>query len=218
MSARARGRHTGRPATTDQQDDQARNIGASPRTQGVPSPIPGGRPHLTNPESPRIPVPSPAPRGEYRGTMAHGVPAETHTTRERAEFMRGPRPEGLVGHSEEKEPVVPVPVYLVERTGPKVVRTTSPRHITVPANSGADPVRVCGVDFGRVKIGILNESTSMDIRFAQRVSDLTNGGGALLPWPSNAYVWLETQDELYALSAGTASALLSIVDVHEQQW
>lgn len=216
---RARGKHTDRQPTIDQEDPTARGIGASPRTQGIPSPIPGGRPHLTNPHTVRHPVPVAEPRPEYRGVMAHGVPPGSHTTRERAEFMRGPDAlrTGPAEHSTQKEPVVPVPVYLVERTGPKVVRSAAPRHVMLQASTG-EPVRVCGVEFGRVRVGLLNESQSSDIRFAQRYSDCTAGGGALLPWPANTYTWIDTQDELYAISADSGTPTLSIITVFEQQW
>lgn len=220
---RARGRHTERrpPEITDQEDPQARYIGGSPRTQGVPSPIPGGRPHLTNPATHRQDVPVPEPRPEYRGILAHGVHPDTHTTRERAEFERGPNHHDPLRpryQAPPKDEVPPVPVYLVQRgDGRKVNRTNAPRHIQLQASTG-EPVRVCGVNLGRVKIQLLNESTSSDIRFAQRPSDLVNGGGALLPWPANSYQDFVTQDELWAISADSGTPKLSIVEEFEQQW
>jgi hypothetical protein len=220
---RARGKHTDRVPTVDQEDPQARGIGMSPRTQGIPSPIPGGRPHLSNPETVRHKVAGPAPRGEYRGVNAHGVPPGTATTRDRAEMMRGPNdvrgPDP--GQRLTSDPILhpdPVPVYLVEQGGGgDTVRSNSPRHITVPAST-ADPVRLCGQSKARVRIKLLNESTSSDIRLAQRPSDLVSGGGALLPWPLNSYLDLVTQDELWAVSADSGTPKISIIEEFEQQW
>jgi hypothetical protein len=79
-------------------------------------------------------------------------------------------------------------------------------------------VRLCGRDPNRVDIRLLNESTSSDIRFATRPADLATGGGALLPWPSNSYLHLATQDELYAISADTGSPKISVIQTFEQPW
>jgi hypothetical protein len=64
--------------------------GQSARLVTDASPIRGGRNHLTNAPTVRREPPAPAPRPEHRGIMAHGVTPDQHTTRERADNMRGP--------------------------------------------------------------------------------------------------------------------------------
>ena len=196
-------------------------IGMSERTQGVPSPIPGGREHIQNAQTMRQQVPIADAWPETRDLNAHGVPPNSHTTRERAEMERGPNTvhRGRPQHHKAKEKPVPVPVYIVQDGQPDIIRSAAPRHFVLPAASGAnagDPVRICGRDETRTEVMILNESTSSDIRFAQRPSDLGNGGGALLPWPSNSYVTIKTQDELYAISKDTGTPTISVIQIFER--
>jgi hypothetical protein len=173
-------------------------IGESARQDPAGSPIPGLTGNITNAETVRRAVPAGEPFDEFRGMMAHGVPHDEHPTEERAQMER----DGTLaqhkplGPPKLHEPVakpVPVPVYLGNITGP---------------NSVTDPVRLCGRNQNRVRIGLLNEDTATNVRFAQRPSALVNGGGALLPWPNNSITWLQTQDELFAV---TVSATLSVV-------
>lgn len=224
--SRSRGKHdTGRkPASVavDPESPEGRQLGMSPRTQGVPSPIPGGREHITNAETMRQQAPVPDAWPESRDLNAHGVPPSSHTTRERAEMERGPntvhrdRPQ----HHPVKEKPTPIPVYVVQDGLPSVLRSAAPRHFQLPAASGAaaaDPVLICGRDKTRTAVLLLNESTSSDIRFAQRPADLNNGGGALLPWPGNSYLRLDTQDQLYAISKDTGTPIISVIQIFERE-
>jgi len=213
------GNRTRQPAPGSPEGDE---IGLSDRQDPSGSPIPGMTGNIVNYESVRQ---SPAtPDGsfdEYRGMMAHGVPNASHVTEERALMERGPlaqhRPPSPPQHAAPPARPVPVPVYVVaEGAGPSTFISASPRHVQLQA-TGGDPVRVCGRSPKRNRIGLLNESTSNDIRYAVNVGDLSTGGGALLPWPSNSYLWLQTQDELYAVSAGAGTPLLSIVEEFEQE-
>lgn len=203
-------------------EPEGREIGESARQDPAGSPIPGLTGNIVNYETVRHKVPVGEPLPEFRGMMAHGVPPEDSTTEERAQAERG----GNAPHRPSRPPegakprAVPpaVPVYIVEQAdGPSTYRSSSPRHIQVPASTGADPVRVCGRSLNRVRIGLLNESTSSDIRFAQRPSDLVAGGGALLPWPASTYQWFHTQDEMYAVSADSGTPLLSVIEEYEQE-
>ena len=222
--SRSRGKHTGRSAATaiDPDSPEGRQLGMSPRTQGVPSPIPGGRPHIQNAPTIRQEVPVPDAWPEVRDLNAHGVPPGSATTRERAEIERGPNTvhRGRPGHHPAKERPTPVPVYVVQDGEPDIIRSAAPRHFVLPAASGAnvgDPVRICGRDGTRTEVQILNESSSSDIRFAQRPSDLANGGGALLPWPSNSWLTIKTQDELYAISKDTGTPTISVIQIFERK-
>lgn len=217
--SRARGKHTERhlpPQITNDEDPEVRDVGGSTRTQGVPSAIPGGRPHLTNAPAVRHPVPTPDSKPEIRGVNAHGVLPDSHTTRERAEFMRGPNDlQPLVPHYQHHQvPEPPVAVRVVQEA-PATLRTAAPHHVTLQASTG-DPVRLCGVDRNRVMVLLLNESQSSDARFAHLYGDLTNGGGALLPWPMNSYLKLPTQDELWAISADTGTPTVSVIQVYDR--
>jgi hypothetical protein len=198
---------------------EGRQLGMSPRMQGHPSPIPGGRQHLRNAPAVRETVPTPASGPDVDWGNAHGVPVGTHTHAERADAERGPntvhatmpRPQ----HHPVREKPAPIPVFVVQDARDEVVRTAAPHNFTVPANT-SDPVRVCGRDTGRTEVMILNESTAQNIRIAQRPADLTNGGGALIPYPSNSYVTIKTQDELWALSTAGTAATISVIQVFER--
>lgn len=214
---RAHGKHTHRPPVIDPDSPEGRQIGMSARTQGVPSPIPGGREHIQNAQTMRQHAPVPDAWPETRDLNAHGVPPNTHTTRERAEMERGPNTihRGRPEHTTPKPKPIPVPVYIVQDDEPSIIRSAAPRHFQLQASTG-EPVRICGRDKGRTEVMILNESTSSDIRFAQRQSDLGNGGGALLPWPSNSYVTVKTQDELYAISKDSGTPVISVIQIFER--
>lgn len=219
--SRAQGRKMPRTVTVDPDSREGHGLGMSDRMTGDRSPIPGGRNHIVNAPTIHQRVPVPESRPEITDLNAHGVPPDSHTARERAEFERGPnvvtrtRPEPERARPPRPEPV---PVFIVEEGSPRNVRrTAAPRAVTVPASTG-DALRIAGVDSTRVKLLLLNESQSSDIRFAQRLSDLNNGGGALLPWPNNSYLRLETQDEVWVISADSGTPRLSIISEHEQSW
>lgn len=215
---RAQGRHTQRPveANTPAGD----GIGMSDRMQGAPSPIPGGRVHVSNAQTMRQAVPVPDSRAEVKDLNAHGVEPDTHTARDRADAMRGPNAPKQPHIPAYETPVsgpVPVPVRVVEDGRRQVRRTSSLRHITMQASTG-EVVRICGADPNRTRIMLLNESTSSNIRLGQKPGDLVNGLGALLPWPGNSYVTFVTQDELWGISADSGTPVLSIVMEFEQPW
>lgn len=217
---RAHGKHTPRKPEVIEIDPESplgRQLGMSPRTQGVPSVIPGGRLHISNAPVVRQEVPVEDTRPEYHDMLAHGVAPGTATTRERAEVERGPNSvhQAAPEHEHRQERPLPIPVYLVEADHPKVFRSAAPRHFQLQASTG-EPVRICGRDLTRTEVMILNESGSSDIRFAQRPSDLVNGGGALLPWPSNSYVTIKTQDELYAISKDSGTPIISVLSIFER--
>jgi hypothetical protein len=187
--------------------------------QGHPSPIPGGRRHISNAPAVRETVPVPPPEPEIDPLIAHGVAPGSHTTAERAEAERGPnsvhvtmpRPQ----HHAPVDRPAPIPVYVVQDHNNEVVRSAAPHNFTVPGNT-SDPVRICGRDPGRTEVMILNESTAQNVRIAQRPADLTNGGGGLVPYPANSYLTIKTQDELYALSTSGTAATISVIQVFER--
>jgi hypothetical protein len=204
----------------DPDSPEGHGIGASDRMQGYPSPIPGGRVHITNAESMRQQTPVPPSPPEVKDLNAHGVAPGTHSARERADGMRGPndfRPLVPRYAKTERGPE-PVPVYMVENiSGPRILRTSAPHRITLQASTG-EPVRLCGRDQTRTRIMVLNESTASNARIAQRGSDLVGGGGALLPWPANTYLSMVSQDELWAISADSGTPVVSIIQEFEQPW
>lgn len=234
MSGRANGKRTQRhpvvdvkPGTpegdaiglSDRQQGQA-----SPRIAGQGSPIPGGRQHLGNHATVPQQVPIPEPRDTYRGIMAHGVAPEFHDAHERSDAERGPNDvKSPAPHpaKHKSEPLVPVPVYIVsQRGGPRPLKTAIPRHVTVPGFN-ADPVCICGVDFNRTKIRLMNNDASNPIRIAADPTALILDpasatsrtiGGALLPKGMVSYQDFETQNELWAVTAhATATVELQII-------
>jgi hypothetical protein len=192
----------------------------SDRMQGYPSPIPGGLDHVANAQTVRQRTPVPDSSPEIKDLNAHGVPPGTHTSRERSELERGPNlSHGPAPHLQEPGPPtpVPVPVYVVaNQDATNSWRSAAPHHFQLPASTG-DAVRLCGRDPRRTNVYLLNESSSSNIRFAKTIQDLNNGGGALLPWPLNSYLKLETQDELYALSADSGTPIISVIQEFNTQ-
>lgn len=202
--SRAHGKHTGRqPALSPQQDAE---YGIEPARQ-----IPGGETHLVNRQVIRQEVPAPEPLAQFRGMMAHGVPP--HETRDR-------KPPGkqhpVPAYAPEQKTRPAIPVYIVEDAGgSRPLRSAAPQSITLEASTG-EARRLCGKDASRDSVLLLNESSSSDIRFAQRISDLVNGGGALLPWPGNSYLRVRTQDELWAISADSGTPAVSVIQEFER--
>ena len=218
-TGRASGKHKIRPAVIQTDTPEGDGIGMSSRMTADPSPIPGGRVHLENEPTVRQRTPVPDSPPEIKDLNAHGVQPDDHTARERAEFMRGPngvKPIRPAYDAPAVEPV-PVPVRIVQERAPVIRRTSSHRKIGLQASTG-EAVRLCGLDPNRVNVLILNESSSSDVRFAQTPRDLNNGGGTLLPWPSNSYIKLETQDELWAISADSGTPYVSVLQEFEQPW
>jgi hypothetical protein len=220
---RSKGRQQRQPKAEDIQpgSPEGRQLGLSDRVQGHPSPIPGGRPHIGNAPSVRHRVPTPPSDPEVGMGNAHGVIPGSHTNAERADAERGPNtvhatmPKPKPHHPIERP--APIPVFVVQDAHNSVLRSAAPHSITVPVNT-SDPVRLCGRDTGRSAVMLLNESTSTDVRIAQRPSDLNNGGGALLPWPGNSYLKIPTQDELWAVTASSSTtAAVSIIQVFERE-
>jgi hypothetical protein len=216
---RAHGRKgTGRPAGVT--PEEAKDIGLSDLQNPEGSPIPGLTGNIKNlavtRQRPAVPDDTLA---EHRGWLAHGVKPDDHTPHERAMHERGGEQRKTtpkLGH--DTPPPPPVPVVIMDGPVSKSFISASPRHITVPPNSGADPVRLCGRSH-RLRIGLLNEDTATNIRFATRPSDLGNGGGALLPYVTNSYSWYQTQDELYAVTTSSSlSVTLSIIEEYGQEF
>lgn len=198
---------------------EGHQFGISDRVQGHPSPVPGGKKHISNAPAVRHTVPVPPSDREIGMGNAHGVAPGSHTNAERAEAERGPNSVHQTmpqpQHHPRHERPQPIPVVVVQDHHNEVIRSAAPHKITVPG-TGNDAVRLCGRDGTRKYLMILNESTTQDFRIAQRESDLNAGGGALIPYPSNSYVKIDTQDELYALSTSATASTVSIIQIFER--
>lgn len=218
---RSRGRQQRQPKAEDIRPGtpEGRQLGLSDRVQGHPSPIPGGQSHVANAPAVRHRVPVPPSDPEIGMGNTHGVIPGSHTNAERADAERGPnsvhatmpRPRHQTVH----ERPMPIPVFVVQDAHNNVIRSAAPQSFTVPGTD-SDPVHLCGQDRTRSVVMILNESSAQNIRIAQTPADLTNGGGALIPWPSNSYVKIPTQDHLYALSTSGTAATISVIQVFER--
>ena len=193
-------------------------IGESELTDPAGSPIPGGQNHIVNYETKARPVPSPAPPPAYDGMMAHGVPAEPRSDAGQIATERGANrkaPPPVV--QEPRQRPTPVPVYLVEDEGsPNSLRTATPQNIQVP-NNASDPKLIAGINPQRSRVGLLNEDGTTDVRFGRDAAGVTGGLGALLPHAQTSYLWLETQDELHAVTvSSTLSVKISVIEEYEQ--
>lgn len=214
---RAAGRHVMRmdPGDIDPDSGEGRQLGMSDRVQGTPSPIPGGKDHIVNAETMRQKVPVAEPGPETPAQNAHGVYPGSATTRERADLERGMndhRPLRPAAPVKARLRPTPVPVYLVsDSDAGEHFRTANPQSTTLQA-AGGQPTKLCGRDRSREYVLLLNESTSSDVRFGQ-FGDVSAGGGSLLPWPSNSYLRLHTQDEIWALSADSGTPAVSVIQV-----
>jgi hypothetical protein len=212
-----------RPAQVEPGSAEGRDIGLSDRELGDPSPIPGGETHLVNHQTMRQLAPTPVPRPEFRGDMAHGVPPEKHSAHERAAAMRGPNsahdPRPVPPHEPgpHEHPVPPVPVTIVEQgRDTRPLRTSSHRRYQLPP-AGSEAVRLVGRNSGRVDLLMLNEDPTHNIRFAQRPSELDQpNAGTVLPATTSSYLRIRTQDELYGVSDDDASPFISIIEVFDK--
>lgn len=221
--SRAQGRRQRQPRAEEIKPGtpEGRELGLSDRVQGHPSPIPGGRPHLSNAPAIRHTVPTPPSDPEVGMGNAHGVQPGSHTNAERADAERGPNtvhatmPRPKPHHLVERPQ--PIPVFVVQDAHNSVIRSAAPHAFTAPGNA-SDPTRICGRDGTRTEVMILNESTAQDVRIAQTPRDLTNGGGALLSHQTvpTSYLTIKTQDELWALSTSGTAATISVIQVFER--
>lgn len=224
---RAQGKHHGqrKPETVeiDPESPEGRQLGMSPRTQGVPSAIPGGRLHIQNAQTVRQQVPIADAKPEVRDLNAHGVPPGSATTRERAELERGPNTvhHGDMPHLDGvRDEPRPIPVHVVQDGRARVYRGAYPHSFTVPGAGVADPVRLCGWDPRRQQLLILNEDSTNAVRIAQRPSDLSatvgDKHGALLPAGTNSYLKFDTQDEVFAIAPSGTAVTVSVIQVTER--
>lgn len=216
--SRGHTKHPPRTPAVEPDSAEGRDIGLSDRELGTPSPIPGGADHLVNHETMRQTTPVPVPKPEFRGTMAHGVPAEKHTAHERADAMRGPNsthdPKPPPPSKPAAPPVIPVPVIVVdEGRDIRSLRSSSPRRVLVPGWGTADPIRLVGRNSERVNVLLLNEDSTNHARMSQGLTDLNaQHGGAVLPATTSSYLRLRTQDELYAVGDSTSGVYVSVIE------
>lgn len=218
-TGRARGKHDVQRTPGLPDDGARRGIGETGRMGSDPSPIPGGKVHLENEITTRQRTPVPDSRAEVKDLNAHGVPPGAATFRERADSIRGANDHKIIAPEYEQAPrlTAPVPVRIVQDGRVATLRTSSHRNFAVQASTG-EAVRLCGQDHNRVDLRLLNESATSAIRFAERASDLIGGHGTLLPSSMSSYLSLDTQDELWAISADSGTPAISIIQVFEQPW
>lgn len=166
--------------------------------------IPGGQTHLVNYPTVTQKVPTAEPLDEFRGMMAHGVPpkeAETgHYDRQApAGNRREPR------YARIKDPVTPVPVYIVEEgAGGRPLRTVATDRFSVPA-AGTEPIRIAGRDRTRTYLHLLVETagtgTTRTSQNATAVPAAFSALAAVTGLPAATY-----QVTAYAYFTGTPGA------------
>lgn len=219
---RAQGKHN-RPRQPEQiypETPQADEIGFTGRQQGDLSPIPGGNHHITNAPTVRQSVPVAEPRPEHHGILAHGVPPDTHTFRERADLERGPDMPKFIRPQFAKtaDRPAPVPVYIVaSETDQPRLETIATDKFTIPA-TGTAAVRIAGRDPTRTHVSLLVETAAgaggaapSGIRFDHELGNLDVNQGALLRAGGTSYFRFHCQDELFAVSNDGSAVTLSVV-------
>lgn len=183
------------------------------REFGVPqADIPGGVKHLVNPESPPSATLAPPTRpADYH--KEHGVEPDDWghyvTPPDESEPERAERPAPEIKWDD------PVPVRIVEGKHPRVHRAANANRLNVQANTSVDPTRVCNRDQDRVILQLLCDDASNDVRISEERATLLEGGGALLSHSATSYTNVPAQNELWALSTGSAASHLSVIMVTE---
>ena len=182
--------------------------------------IPGGVPHLVNPESPPHHPKQGKAGALFDGMQAHGVPdtlAEPGYEVPSTHVGRAPRPE--------PEPQIDdaVPVFMVERPGKRtVIRVSGMYNRLVVANSAAVPTRLCDPDPRRVEVRLLNEDPVNDVRVGQYedTNDSGVGGGAsdgiLLSHCASTYTTIPTQGDLFSRSLNSSTVRVSVMLITEE--
>lgn len=162
---------------------------------------------------PKVPAPY------YSGDMAHGVPQEGPYPNEGAiapvwTARHGHETDRVRHEPPEIEPD-PVPVYVVERAGGGTGRMDTATDVRVAPAAGSDPVRLTSEDLRRARVALLNETPDKAARFSKSLADLAQGKGAKLPANATSYLWLRTQDDLFAVSADSTPITISVIQEYE---
>lgn len=206
------------PGASESGDLQSREF-------GVPqADIPGGVNHLVNEQAkPVKPVhhgERPADAHKYHGVppMDDGLYTKPGRADEQERDHQKPPP---VRHKYSEA----VPVSIVEDPErPHVRRTSVCYSVNIaagnPATGSNEPTRICNRDDDRVSIQVLNEDSSTDIRISEDYNRLLTqsaqgtgpaGAGSLIWHGTNSYTRLETQEPLWGITTGAASARLSVI-------
>ena len=175
------------------------------REFGVPeADLPGGKPHVVNPEThvtpPHAPPERPADYHKYHGVPSDNGEYETPDP----EVTRAARPVPLPKVTDA------VPVYITERAdGARSIRALFTEGPVTIANNTVDPVRIADRDPDRVRFWICNEATASAAGASGpgvRIGDWeTTGDGRGLLIPAATIKDFDTQDSLYLINtSGTA--------------
>jgi hypothetical protein len=184
-------------------------------------PLPAGLLHPELDEVKRVKLHPKVPGPYYDGIMSHGVPIDVENPPNHGRIA----PSAIARHGHEatdiphhEAPEVepdPVPVYIVERAGGgKGLLKTAMNSETLPV-SGSDPQRIIGQDLKRVRIGLINEDSTHHARFDTDLGDLARGRGSILPAGATSYLWLETQDSIFAVSNDSSTVKISFITEYE---
>ena len=192
------------------------------REFGVPqADIPGGKTHLVNPETQHHRPPA---RPQQQPVVnAHGVPPNElqYSFPSKAdEIGKAPRPAPEPKHLDD---VVPVRI-VAEEGEAQWIKKTLCFNVRVKAVQGGDVTRIVDRDEHRLKLKILNEDSTTDIRVSHQEEELMTasaqgtgiaGSGALIYHATNSYTDLEDcQDALFGVTTSTSlTALLSVIVV-----
>lgn len=213
--SRAHGKHTVRKPTVAAESPEGRQLGIGSLYE---SPLPGGRKHLANDPVEHEQPPTPTQHSEeFEGILAHGVPPARHGVYDRADLPATQRGHYEPVYKKQPDPVVPVPVVVVERVGDiRPIKQAVTKNFQAPA-IGSEPVSICERDESRISVRVLNEDATNAARVGQLEDlavDFQNNliiGGALLPKSMTSYLEIKTQGPLYVLSMGANNPRISVI-------
>jgi hypothetical protein len=183
--------------------------------------LPGGVLHPTLEPLERERLHPKVPGPFYDGIMSHGVPIDTGNPPNHGRIApawparHGHEASDIPRHEVIETEPDPVPVYVVERAGGGKGRLdTATVNRTAPV-SGSDPVRLTAQDLRRQRVGLLNEDAAHDARVSKSLADLAQGKGILLPHGATSYLWLNTQDDLFAVGTSANTVAISVITEYE---
>lgn len=169
--------------------------------------LPGGLPHISNAETHQSKAAVPA-RRHVPNINEHRVPdADPDAAYELPEAGKVKEPRYAPPVKEEYA----LPVYIRAHPGKAPQHTLSMGdQILVPA-TGNDPFPLCGKDYKRFEVQLLNEDAANDIRWSHERDILIEGKGALLKHGATSYTKIRTQDEVWVIGVTNACLLSTII-------
>lgn len=169
--------------------------------------LPGGLPHIGNAETHQARVAIPAHRhtpsiNEHR--VADENPDEPYNLPE-AGKVKAPRYQPL------PKDRYALPFYQVSHPGKAPQHPLSMGDNVLAPAAGSDPFHLCGIDYSRFEVQLLNEDANNDARWSHERSILIDGKGSLLKHGATSYTKIRTQDDVWIVGVTNAVLVSTII-------